>query len=130
MSAVPDFEQRVWVADLPLLRCSTTNVLVLYLTAKSLRRRSELNSAQRHLTNSPCLNQETTARDEELLLAARAGSHAAFAELQQTHARRLYKHIFSITGNAEDAEDALQDAFFRAYRGLPSFEGRAKSHHG
>jgi RNA polymerase sigma-70 factor (ECF subfamily) len=85
-----------------------------------------MNSTQSHLTLSPCLNQETTARDEELLLAARAGSHAAFAELQQTHAPRLYKHIFSITRNAEDAEDALQDAFFRAYRGLPSFEGRGK----
>ena len=85
-----------------------------------------MNSGQRHLMISPCVNQEATARDEELVLAARAGSHAAFAELQQTHARRLYKLILSITRNAEDAEDALQDAFLRAYRGLPSFEGRAK----
>lgn len=65
-------------------------------------------------------------RDEELLLAARAGSHAAFAELQNIHARRLYRRIFSMIRNREDAEDALQDTFLRAFRSLPSFQGRSR----
>ena len=42
------------------------------------------------------------------------------------YGRRLYKCILSITRNHEDAEDALQDTLIRAYRGLPSFEGRSK----
>jgi RNA polymerase sigma-70 factor, ECF subfamily len=85
-----------------------------------------MNPAQHHSTLSFCMNQDTTARDEELLRAARAGSHAAFAELQRTYSRRLYKRILSITRNAEDAEDALQDTFLCVYRSLHSFEGRSK----
>jgi RNA polymerase sigma-70 factor, ECF subfamily len=69
---------------------------------------------------------ELTAHDEDLLLAARAGSHAAFADLQRMYAPRLYKRILSITRNREDAEDALQDTFLHAYRGLPSFEARSQ----
>jgi RNA polymerase sigma-70 factor (ECF subfamily) len=85
-----------------------------------------MNSNQRYLSFSQCASQEVTTRDEELLLAARAGSQAAFAELQNIHAHRLYSRILSITRNREDAEDALQDTFFHAYRALPSFEGRSK----
>jgi RNA polymerase sigma-70 factor (ECF subfamily) len=75
---------------------------------------------------SPRVNWDAAAHDDELLRAAKAGSHAAFAELQKMYAHRLYKCILSITRNHEDAEDALQDTLIRAYRGLPSFEGRSK----
>jgi RNA polymerase sigma-70 factor (ECF subfamily) len=85
-----------------------------------------MNSTQRYSSISQCVSREVTERDEELLLAARAGSHGAFAELQNIYASRLYKRILSITRNREDAEDALQDTFFRAYRALPSFEGRSR----
>lgn len=71
-------------------------------------------------------DQGATAHHEELVRAAKAGSHAAFAELQIIYSRRLYNRIFSITRNREDAEDALQDTFLRAYRALPSFEGRSR----
>lgn len=63
--------------------------------------------------------------EDEMLLAAKAGSHAAFDELQQTYSKKIYQRILSIT-RREDAEDALQDTFFRAYRALTTFEGRAK----
>jgi RNA polymerase sigma-70 factor (ECF subfamily) len=85
-----------------------------------------MNSIQSHMTILPLLNRETPDRDEELLRAAKAGSHIAFQELQQTYSHRLYKRILSMTGNREDAEDALQETFFRAYRALPSFEERAR----
>jgi RNA polymerase sigma-70 factor, ECF subfamily len=86
-----------------------------------------MNPTQRRLMISPCINEETTTRDEEgLLLAAKAGSHAAFGELQQTYSDRLYRRISLITRNREDAEDALQDTFLRAYRALPSFERRGR----
>lgn len=71
-------------------------------------------------------NQPSTVHDKELLRAARDGSHTAFSELRNIYAPRLYTRILSITKNREDAEDALQDTFLRAYRGLMSFEGRAQ----
>lgn len=80
-----------------------------------------MSSIQRHFTVS-----EATPQDEQLVLAARAGSHAAFGELQRIYSGRLYKRILSITRSREDAEDALQDTFLRAYLALPSFEGRCK----
>jgi RNA polymerase sigma-70 factor, ECF subfamily len=65
------------------------------------------------------------ARDDEMVTAAQAGSPGAFAELHTIYSGRLYKTIISITRNPEDAEDALQDTFLRAYLALNTFEGRA-----
>lgn len=64
-------------------------------------------------------------RDNELISAARIGSPDAFEELYETYSRRLYKTIIAITKNPEDAEDALQDTFLRAYLGIGTFEGRS-----
>jgi RNA polymerase sigma-70 factor (ECF subfamily) len=85
-----------------------------------------MDSAQRHLIISPRMNYESTARYDELVLAAKAGSHAAFGELEKIYSHRLYKRILSITRSHEDTEDALQDTFFRAFAALPSFQGRSK----
>ncbi len=66
------------------------------------------------------------SRDLELVAAARAGSNAAFEELESRYSRRLYRRIHSITRNHEDTEDALQETFLRAYLALGSFEGRSQ----
>lgn len=65
------------------------------------------------------------AGGSEIVFAAQAGSPGAFAELHATYAGRLYKTIVAITRNPEDAEDALQDTFLRAYLALHTFEGRS-----
>ncbi|QNI30503.1 sigma-70 family RNA polymerase sigma factor [Alloacidobacterium dinghuense] len=65
-------------------------------------------------------------RDGELVAAARAGSGAAFDELQRLYSYRLYKRILSITRNREDAEDALQNTFLRAFVAIDSFEGKSQ----
>ena len=85
-----------------------------------------MNSSERYSAISRNMGNEALARHEELLLAARSGSHAVFAELQRTYSHRVYQRILSITRNREDAEDALQDTFLRTYLALPSFEGRSK----
>ncbi len=85
-----------------------------------------MNLPERHGVVLPCVNRETTERNAELLFAARAGSQVAFGELRNIYAKRLFKRILSITRNREDAEDALQDTFLRAYLALPSFEGRSQ----
>jgi RNA polymerase sigma-70 factor, ECF subfamily len=89
-------------------------------------RKSEMNASKCYLPISPLLSHEATAREEELVLAAKAGSDAAFGELQKKYSYRLYKHVLSITHNREDPEDVLQDTFLLAYRALHSFEGRSK----
>ncbi|HCT62011.1 MULTISPECIES: sigma-70 family RNA polymerase sigma factor [Acidobacterium] len=61
-----------------------------------------------------------------LVLAAQQGSHAAFDQLQLLYRHRIFRQIVAITGNREDAEDALQDTFLRAFVKLQSFEGRSQ----
>src|SRR3954470_7728069 len=39
--------------------------------------------------------------------------------------RELLAHCYRMTGSLSDAEDALQDSFVRAWRGLSHFEGRS-----
>lgn len=65
-------------------------------------------------------------RDMALVSAARAGSMTAFSELYNAYARVLYRRVFSITRNHEDAEDALQDAMLHAFAALHTFEGRSR----
>ena len=69
---------------------------------------------------------DAASRDVELVAAAKAGSSKAFEELRSHYSPRLYKRIQSITRNHEDAEDALQETFLRAYLALGSFEGRSQ----
>jgi RNA polymerase sigma-70 factor (ECF subfamily) len=63
--------------------------------------------------------------DQHLVVAARSGCRTAFNELCHLHSQRIYRTIFHITKNAQDAEDALQESFLRAFLALESFEGRA-----
>lgn len=53
------------------------------------------------------------------------GDRDAFRVLVDRHARRLFRLAYRMTGNQQDAEEAVQDAFLRAYRRLASFESRA-----
>jgi RNA polymerase sigma-70 factor (ECF subfamily) len=64
--------------------------------------------------------------DQSLVTAAQAGSAAAFEALHALHAQTIYRVTLSITKNPADAEDAMQDAFIKAYRGLKYFRGEAK----
>ncbi|WP_263349775.1 RNA polymerase sigma factor [Acidicapsa acidisoli] len=67
-----------------------------------------------------------SATDDDVVSAARAGSPEAFAELHALYSRRLYRTILAITKNPQDADDALQDTFLRAYVAIQNFEGRSK----
>src|SRR5829696_10438984 len=59
------------------------------------------------------------------LTAARDGDEAAFTRLVAPHRAGLLAHCYRMLGSAQDAEDALQDALLRAWRGLRGFEGRS-----
>jgi RNA polymerase sigma-70 factor (ECF subfamily) len=66
------------------------------------------------------------ANDEERwVAAARRGDHSAFRPLVEAYSRALFTLCVRITRDAAMAEDAVQEAFFNAYRHLGDFDGRA-----
>jgi RNA polymerase sigma-70 factor (ECF subfamily) len=64
--------------------------------------------------------------DFEIVARVRNGETDAFEELVRKHGRRVYRSLLGIVGSPEEAEDTLQDAFFKAFQHLPHFEGRSK----
>ena len=64
--------------------------------------------------------------DVEFVRRVKDGDTDAFEELVRRHGRRVYRSLVGILGNAEEAEDALQDCFLKAFQHLPAFEGRAR----
>jgi len=63
--------------------------------------------------------------DQDLINACRAGKTSAYGELVRRYQDRLYPTVLRLTGCAEDAQDLLQDTFFRAYRKLNRFHGES-----
>jgi RNA polymerase sigma-70 factor, ECF subfamily len=65
------------------------------------------------------------AREPKLLEAARRGDEDAFRRLVEPHRTELHAHCYRMLGSVHDADDALQEALLRAWRGLAGFERRA-----
>src|SRR5688572_33063245 len=57
---------------------------------------------------------------------ARQGDSEAFRSLVERHSRGVFRLAYRMTGNEQDAEDVVQEAFLRAYRNLVRFEDRAR----
>jgi RNA polymerase sigma-70 factor (ECF subfamily) len=66
-----------------------------------------------------------STQERELLQAAQSGDQDAFRRLVEPHRAELHAHCYRMLGSLHDAEDALQDALLRAWKGLPRFEGRS-----
>ncbi len=64
--------------------------------------------------------------DFEIVARVRNGETDAFEELVRKHGRRVYRSLVGILGSPEEAEDALQDAFLKAFQPLPNFEARSR----
>jgi RNA polymerase sigma-70 factor, ECF subfamily len=63
--------------------------------------------------------------ERELVEQARRGDQGAFRMLVDLHRDRAYGLAFRITRCREEAEDAAQEAFLRAWLALPRFRGEA-----
>ena len=63
--------------------------------------------------------------DDALVALARRGEPAAFGEIMRRHNRRLFRAARSVLGDDAEAEDAVQEAYVRAFRGLDGFRGEA-----
>ena len=66
-----------------------------------------------------------TTSVEADLAQARDGDDAAFTRLVAPLRRELHAHCYRMLGSTYDADDALQDALLRAWRGLSGFAGRS-----
>jgi RNA polymerase sigma-70 factor (ECF subfamily) len=66
-----------------------------------------------------------TDREEELLQLARRGDERAYGELVGPHRSAVHAHSYRMLGSLEDADDALQEALLRAWRGLAGFQRRS-----
>ncbi len=63
--------------------------------------------------------------DRMLVLRAQSGEHSAFNALVSKYRHRVMKLSMRYTRNRADAEDAVQNTFIKAYRGLENFRGDA-----
>jgi RNA polymerase sigma-70 factor, ECF subfamily len=64
-------------------------------------------------------------QERRLLERARVGDERAFRQLVEPHRAGLRAHSYRMLGSVHDAEDALQEALLRTWRGLPGFGGRS-----
>ena len=65
--------------------------------------------------------------EEQLLVAhAQRGDHHAFAQLVDKYQTPVYNLAYRMLGNANDAEDAAQETFLRAYAQLKRFHADQK----
>mgnify|MGYP001942879979 CR=1 FL=1 len=61
--------------------------------------------------------------DQNLVKRAQNGEQKAFQLLVERYQRKVYSVAMSMVRNPEDAMDLSQEAFIKAYRNLPNFQG-------
>ncbi len=64
--------------------------------------------------------------DSALVERAKAGDKEAFGQLVERHESKVYGLCLKMLGNAEDAEDCLQEVFMKAFEALPRFREEAR----
>jgi RNA polymerase sigma-70 factor, ECF subfamily len=64
--------------------------------------------------------------DEDLVAAVRAGDSSAFDVLVRRWDRKIQGAAYRVLGSDDEARDVSQEAFLKAYRGLPGFKGEAR----
>ena len=64
--------------------------------------------------------------ETRVVVQAREGDAKAFSELVRRYESKIFRLTQNITQNREDAEDAMQEAFLKAYEHLGNFEGNSR----
>ena len=65
------------------------------------------------------------AAEVSLAEACAGGDIGAFEQLYQLHGARMKSVAWNLLGNETEAEDAVQEAFLKAFRGRGNFQGQA-----
>ena len=71
------------------------------------------------------LPEATESSDRDLILEAKKGSHPAFEALVRRYSERAYRVAYRVVRDPDAADEVLQEALIKAYRGLPRFEFRS-----
>ncbi len=74
----------------------------------------------------PSVNEVAPDPDGEWVDRVQCGDLEAFEVLVERHSQRVYRTLVKMLGDPEEAKDALQDTFLKAFQNLPAFERRAK----
>ena len=73
----------------------------------------------------PATSSSDRQRDADVVAAVLAGDIERYADLVERYRDRTLRVAFTLLGNYQDAEDAAQEAFVSAYRGLARFRREA-----
>jgi RNA polymerase sigma-70 factor (ECF subfamily) len=68
--------------------------------------------------------QQTQPNDMDLIVRARTGDQAAFAQIYERYAPGIYRYLYCRLGEAELAEDLQSEVFMRLFEGLDRYEDR------
>jgi RNA polymerase sigma-70 factor, ECF subfamily len=93
---------------------------------RPLRGKTALEKA--HLSSDDFRLNQITARDPDAECVGRIkrGDLNSFEELMNRHSRAVYRTLVGLLGDRDEARDALQDTFLKAFQHLDGFEGRSK----
>lgn len=61
--------------------------------------------------------------ESALIQSAKSGDHEAFNRLVLAYQDMVYNHAHAILGGSDSAEDAVQESFIKAFRGLKGYRG-------
>ncbi len=76
--------------------------------------------------NGPTEGSLSTDPDAAIIAKVQNGDADAFEDLIARHSRRVYRTLLGILGNQEEARDAMQDTFVKAFQHIGSFQGRSR----
>ena len=68
----------------------------------------------------------TKEQEQQIIARVLGGDRDAFAALVDAHKTMVYQLALRICGTPEDAQDASQEAFLRAYSSLSGFRGDSR----
>ena len=73
----------------------------------------------------PMIEPRSDSSEAALIAACRRQDIHAFEALYGQHNNRLKSVAYHLMGNRQDAEDAVQETFLRAYRSIGGFKGQS-----
>ncbi len=69
---------------------------------------------------------EARLEEASLITRARGGDQAAFGQLVERYQVAVYNLCYRMLGQSQEAEDAAQEVFLKAWKHLPRFRGAAQ----
>src|ERR1700730_16513612 len=77
-------------------------------------------------SDAAAVNDLRAWNEEQLIAAAKTARQAPFGELCERHVKKVFRVIYRIMRNREDAEDALQDCLLNAFVHVKDFDERSR----